>query len=171
MQNSENKMNEEAVRLLYERRAERWRRATQETGADKLGEVRARLLLWRSGRGINSRVIDVARGPVELAEAIWRMNESFEEIMSIEGARVNVPAPVPVGLAKEIRPGIDTAGLYIWDGFVFAGKDEWSGLLWEAKATASPLRIWSAGHTLRLPDPELDDELRSVLSAHKRDKC
>lgn len=145
---------------LIERREKRWKALLRETGADRIiGEVRAQLLLWRSGRGVNSIVIDtkahICSTPLVLAEAIWRLNEDFDAIMSIEGARVNVPAPVPPSLGRTIRPGIDTAGLFLWDGFVDAQQDTWNGLLWDCRIQERPY-----------PTPLIKDsaELRSAIS-------
>jgi hypothetical protein len=122
-----------------QRRTENWRRALHETGADQIeGDVRVRLLLWRSGVGANSVVIDSLICPRELKEALWRLNDHFDEIMSVEGAPVNVPAPVPPSLGHTIFPGIDTAGIYIWDGFFNARGDVWKGLLWNTLRNVVP---------------------------------
>lgn len=115
-------------------RTERWQRLLRECTPDLLDDVRVRLLLWRSGTGVNSLIVEVDpfREGIPgdpLRTALWRMNPDFDAIMSIELARVNVPAPVPPSLGFTIHPGIDTAGLYFWDGFFDTKNDTWNGLL------------------------------------------
>lgn len=150
------------IRLAQlKQREERWRRLLIETGASELGEVRVQLLLWRSGHGQNSMVIDthvhLGSTPSALRLAIWRLNEDFHAIMSIEGARVNVPAPVPPSLGRTIPQGIDTAGLSLWDGFVDTRADTWSGLLWEC-GLPKPYRASLINS---------DDDLRAAIQAER----
>ncbi len=139
-------MNElrERRKAQLEQRTQRWRQLLSETGADKIaGEVRTDLLIWRSGSGRNSVIVDtMPHTPLVLSEAIWRLNEDFDVIMSIEGAPVHVPAPIPPSLGGTLYPGIDVAGLFVWDGFFNAQEDTWDGLLWECypwRSTDRPL--------------------------------
>jgi hypothetical protein len=113
---------------LLEERSVRWKLLLREL--DLPEEVRVRLLLWRSGAGVNSLFIQMRRGPHDLRVALSRLHENYGAIMSAEHAPVDVPGPVPVSLGKTIYPGIDTAGIYIWDGFFKASSDSWNGRFW-----------------------------------------
>ena len=117
------------------RRDERWKSLVQCLVLSK-STMRVRLVLYRSGCGSNSVVIDTGYGGVEtprlLSKALWRQNENFEQIMSVEHAPVHVPGLVPPSLGRTIAPGIDTAGICIWDGFYDPNADKWEGVLMRA---------------------------------------